>query len=129
MAQEVQVQTFSNGLTLLAERMDHVRSAAVNILVPAGAIYDRIGREGIGTLLAELIIRGAGERDSRRSPSPSTISAWIAVKAWEACTCGFPGDFGDELAASARTVCRHRAAAAFSRRRIRGCASCSPCKI
>jgi len=64
-AQEVQVQTFSNGLTLLAERMDHVRSAAVNILVPAGAIYDRIGREGIGTLLAELIIRGAGERDSR----------------------------------------------------------------
>jgi predicted Zn-dependent peptidase len=64
-AQEVQVQTFPNGLTLLAERMDHVRSAAVNILVPAGAIYDPPGREGLGTLLAELIIRGAGERDSR----------------------------------------------------------------
>jgi predicted Zn-dependent peptidase len=63
--QDVRHHTFSNGLTLLAERMDHVRSAAVNILVPAGAIYDPPGREGLGTLLAELIIRGAGERDSR----------------------------------------------------------------
>jgi predicted Zn-dependent peptidase len=63
--QDVFQHTFPNGLTLLAERMDHVRSAAVNILVPAGAIYDPPGREGIGSLLSELIIRGAGERDNR----------------------------------------------------------------
>jgi predicted Zn-dependent peptidase len=63
--QDIVRHTFANGLTLLAERMDHVRSAAVNILIPGGAIYDPPGREGIGTLLAELIIRGAGERDSR----------------------------------------------------------------
>jgi predicted Zn-dependent peptidase len=63
--QDVHHHIYSNGLTLLGERMDHVRSAAVNILVPAGAIYDPPKREGIGTLLAELIIRGAGERDSR----------------------------------------------------------------
>lgn len=65
MPQEVFQHTYSNGLTLLAERMDHVRSAALNILVPAGAIYDPPGREGIASLVSELIIRGAGERDNR----------------------------------------------------------------
>lgn len=57
--------TFPNGLTLLCEPMTHVRSAALNILVPAGCVYDPPARAGIGTLLAELITRGAGERDSR----------------------------------------------------------------
>lgn len=65
MLQDVHHHTFPNGLTLLAERMDHVRSAAITILVPAGSVYDPPGREGIGSLLAELIVRGAGERDSR----------------------------------------------------------------
>ena len=32
--------TFPNGLTLLAERMEHVRSAALNFLVPGGCVYD-----------------------------------------------------------------------------------------
>lgn len=65
MPQDVHHHTYSNGLTLLAERMDHVRSAAVTILIPAGAVYDPPGREGIGSMLSELIVRGAGERDSR----------------------------------------------------------------
>jgi predicted Zn-dependent peptidase len=57
--------TFPNGLTLLAERMDHVRSAAVNFLVPAGCVYDPPKQAGIGSILADLITRGAGSRDSR----------------------------------------------------------------
>ena len=57
--------TFPNGLTLLAERMDHVRSAAVNFLVPAGCVYDAPEQAGIGSILADLITRGAGSRDSR----------------------------------------------------------------
>ena len=40
MPQEVYQHTFANGLTLLAERMEHVRSAAFNFLVPAGCVYD-----------------------------------------------------------------------------------------
>jgi predicted Zn-dependent peptidase len=57
--------TYANGLTLLAERMDHVRSAALSIRVPAGCVYDALDRRGIGTVLADLITRGAGNRDSR----------------------------------------------------------------
>src|SRR5947209_1117739 len=45
--------------------MDHVRSAALNFLVPAGCAYDTPGQSGIGGVLAELITRGAGHRDSR----------------------------------------------------------------
>jgi len=65
LAQEVNYHTFDNGLTLLAERMDHVRSAAFNFLIPAGSVYDPPDQLGMGALLAEMITRGAGERDSR----------------------------------------------------------------
>jgi predicted Zn-dependent peptidase len=63
--QEVYHHTFANGLTLLAERMGHVRSAALNFLVPAGCVFDPPRHPGLATVLAELIIRGAGARDSR----------------------------------------------------------------
>ena len=63
--QEVYQHTFDNGLTLLAERMEHVRSAALNFLVPAGCAYDPPPHRGIASVLSELITRGAGERDSR----------------------------------------------------------------
>ncbi|MGH7224956.1 MAG: M16 family metallopeptidase, partial [Gemmataceae bacterium] len=57
--------TFANGLTLLAERMEHVRSAAFNFLVPAGCVFDPPEQLGLGTVLSDLLTRGAGARDSR----------------------------------------------------------------
>jgi predicted Zn-dependent peptidase len=45
--------------------MAYVRSAAVNFLVPAGCIYDPPAHPGIGSVLADLMMRGAGKRDSR----------------------------------------------------------------
>jgi predicted Zn-dependent peptidase len=64
-AQAVFQHTFANGLTLLAERMEHVRSAALNFLVPAGCAYDSPDQLGVSAVLADLITRGAGPRDSR----------------------------------------------------------------
>jgi predicted Zn-dependent peptidase len=64
-SQEVYHHTFANGLTLLAERMSEVRSAALNFLVPAGCVYDPPRHLGLATVLTELIVRGAGPRDSR----------------------------------------------------------------
>jgi predicted Zn-dependent peptidase len=64
-AQEVYQHTLKNGLTLLAERMEHVRSAALNFLVPAGCAYDPAAHPGSASVLSDLITRGAGARDSR----------------------------------------------------------------
>jgi predicted Zn-dependent peptidase len=64
-ADKVYQHTYANGLTLLAEHMDHVRSAALNFLVPAGCVYDPPGSLGIASVLADLITRGAGAHDSR----------------------------------------------------------------
>jgi predicted Zn-dependent peptidase len=63
--QQVYQHTFANGLTLLAEQMEHVRSAAMYFLVPAGCAYDPSANLGLGGVLADLITRGAGDRDSR----------------------------------------------------------------
>ncbi|CAN5278507.1 pitrilysin family protein [soil metagenome] len=65
MPQTVHQHTFPNGLTLLAERMDHVRSAALNFMIPAGCVYDPPGSLGIASVLADMITRGAGDHDSR----------------------------------------------------------------
>ncbi|MCI0377393.1 MAG: insulinase family protein [Gemmataceae bacterium] len=65
MQQEIHHHVFPNGLTLLAERMEHVRSAALNFLVPAGCVYDPPEHQGMATVFAEMIRRGAGARDSR----------------------------------------------------------------
>lgn len=65
MGQQVYQHTLPNGMVLLAERMEHVRSAAINFLVPAGAAFDPSGKFGLATVLADVITRGAGDRDSR----------------------------------------------------------------
>src|SRR5215468_6940176 len=64
-SQDIYQHTFDNGLTLLAERMEHVRSAALNFLVPAGCVYDPPDHLGMASVLAGLITRGAGKRNSR----------------------------------------------------------------
>ncbi len=58
--------TFENGLTLLAERMPAMQSAAMTFLVPAGSATDPIDRCGSATVLSDLIMRGAGHRDVRQ---------------------------------------------------------------
>src|SRR5438105_8101117 len=45
--------------------MEHVRSAALNFLVPAGCAYDPPESPGLASVLSEMITRGAGGRDSR----------------------------------------------------------------
>lgn len=64
MGQQVYQHTLRNGLVLLAERMEHVRSAAFNLLVPAGCANDPDGQSGVASILADMITRGAGDRDS-----------------------------------------------------------------
>ena len=66
MPQEVYQHTFANGLTLLAERMEHVRSAALYFVVPAGCAFDPPDKLGLAGVLADMITRGAGDLDSEQ---------------------------------------------------------------
>jgi predicted Zn-dependent peptidase len=63
--QDIYSHSFPNGMTLLAERMPHVRSAAFNILVPAGSVNDPKECYGLSSILSDMVTRGAGNRDSR----------------------------------------------------------------
>ncbi|HSU69544.1 MAG TPA: pitrilysin family protein [Tepidisphaeraceae bacterium] len=65
MAERYFQHTFANGLTLLAEQMPAMQSAAMTLLLPAGAASDPVDRSGSATVLSDLVLRGAGERDSR----------------------------------------------------------------
>ena len=59
------VHQLDNGLVVLGEAMPGVRSAAMNLLVPAGVATDPVERCGSATVLAEMALRGAGGRDAR----------------------------------------------------------------
>ena len=56
---------FPNGLTLLFERMDHVRSASLYFMAPSGFTYEPADRLGLAGILAEMLTRGAGTRDTK----------------------------------------------------------------
>jgi len=66
-ATRLRVRILECGMPLLVEEIAGVRSAAVSWLLPAGNASDPEGDEGDGwsCLLAELVQRGAGERDSK----------------------------------------------------------------
>ena len=53
-------------MPLITEQMAGVKSAAICWLLPAGSSYDPPHQEGLSTLWAELLMRGAGPRDSRQ---------------------------------------------------------------
>lgn len=65
MADDIHIQRFDNGLTLLVEQMPAVRSTAFGILTPGGCIYEQPGMGGTAAILADVITRGAGDRSSR----------------------------------------------------------------
>ncbi len=60
------VHTFANGLTLIAERVENVRSAALTLLIPGGAASDPENALGSASVLSDWMMRGAGERDNRQ---------------------------------------------------------------
>ena len=63
--QHVHSHQLDNGLTLLVEPMRAVQSAAFSLSVPAGVVYEDDGRNGSSAILCDLMMRGAGEYDTR----------------------------------------------------------------
>jgi predicted Zn-dependent peptidase len=52
-------------MALIGEPMRALESAAFTFLTPAGCCYDPPGRAGLAALTSEMMLRGAGPRDSR----------------------------------------------------------------
>ncbi len=62
----IQTHTLDCGLTVLLEPVDSVASCSINWLVPSGTSHEKADRTGVSTVLSELLLRGAGSRDSRQ---------------------------------------------------------------
>ncbi len=62
----IQTHTLDCGLTVLLEPVDSVASCSIHWLVPSGTAHENPHRTGVSTVLSELLLRGAGSRDSRQ---------------------------------------------------------------
>lgn len=91
MSQPVFQHTLSNGLTLLAETMDYVRTATAYVMLPAGAAFDPPEHPGLASVLTGLFPRGAGDKNSKQlsaafdalgvdhGESVDTSNAWFSA--------------------------------------------------
>ena len=66
MTQEIRSHLFPNGLTLVAESMDWVESAAFTLVLPAGCSHDPQQQLGLANFTCEMVQRGCGPRDNRQ---------------------------------------------------------------
>ena len=65
MAERLDKHILKNGMVLLGERMETVRSVAFGFMLPAGAALLPDGCCGAGNVIADWIFRGAGDKNSR----------------------------------------------------------------
>jgi predicted Zn-dependent peptidase len=66
MAEKFDRHTLNNGMVLLGEPMEAVESVAFGFMLPAGAAHLPDGCCGAGSVIADWIFRGAGDKDSRQ---------------------------------------------------------------
>lgn len=62
---DISTRTLRCGMPLIVEHNGGVRSAGVQWLLPAGGATDPEDRLGLAEIVSELLLRGAGELDSR----------------------------------------------------------------
>ena len=66
MAERLDKHILKNGMVLLGEPMEAVRSVAFGFMLPAGAALLPEGCCGAGNVIADWIFRGAGDKNSRQ---------------------------------------------------------------
>lgn len=64
--QDIFSHQYENGLTLVAQPMPWLESAAFSIAVPAGCRYDPAEKNGLANFVCEMVQRGCGKLDSRQ---------------------------------------------------------------
>lgn len=57
--------TLPNGMVVIGEPVASFQSAAFQLLLPSGCVYDPVDQAGLASLTCEMALRGAGERGSR----------------------------------------------------------------
>ncbi|HJQ79440.1 MAG TPA: pitrilysin family protein [Lacipirellulaceae bacterium] len=65
MSNSIFSHTLANGMVLVGEPTQSLESAAFTFLLPAGCSHDPANRAGLASLTSEMMLRGAGPRDSR----------------------------------------------------------------
>lgn len=65
MSEDIRSHTFPNGLTLVAQPMPWLESAAFTLLCPGGCSQEPEERSGLASLVSEMMLRGCGSRSSR----------------------------------------------------------------
>jgi len=62
----VQVHTCDNGVRIVSEQIDHVRSVALGIFVNAGSRYELPEENGITHFIEHMLFKGTATRTARQ---------------------------------------------------------------
>lgn len=67
--QQFETCTLDNGLRVVVQSMPGMQSAALTLMIPAGSVYDEIGKSGTAAILSEMFTRGADDMSARELSS------------------------------------------------------------
>lgn len=67
--QQFDTCTLDNGLRVVVQSMPGMQSAALTLMIPAGSVYDPVGKSGSTAILSEMLTRGAGDLSARELSS------------------------------------------------------------
>ncbi|MDF1808113.1 MAG: pitrilysin family protein [Phycisphaerales bacterium] len=62
---QISTHTCSNGFVIVSEPMGGVQSAAIRLLIPAGAVFEDIHNLGTSSVCAEMLMRGSQRMNSK----------------------------------------------------------------
>ena len=102
--------TLSNGLRLIGERLDHVRSVSVGLWLGAGSQYEIPPEAGVSHFLEHMAFKGTQKRTARQiAEEMDAVGGQLNAFTSKECTC-FPGTRASAMRATRRpTPCAPRA--------------------
>ena len=62
----IEIRTLSNGATIIMERTDFVRSAALGIWVRTGSSHENENNSGVSHFIEHMMFKGTGTRSARQ---------------------------------------------------------------
>jgi len=81
-------RTLDNGIKVIGESMDHVRSAAIGVWVGAGSVYEQAGEEGASHFIEHMLFKGTEHRSAKDiAAEMDSIGGNINAFTSKECTC------------------------------------------
>ena len=98
--------TFENGLRIIGERIDHVRSVSVGLWLGAGSQYENADEGGVSHFLEHMVFKGTQKRTARQiAEEMDAVGGQLNAFTAKECTCFYTKVVDEHLPLALDVIC------------------------